>query len=283
MPGSSRRRYGSRNARRRESRRATKIQRVFRGYRVRSAMRSQPSAPVRRNTTAINKLMRKTFPICRYQITDTGVIEAQTHVKLLTQPNNWQECFRTYDVPGEDTPRSYDLSGLQVKWCCQCESAGSGNQWLQIFIVSLKPKTARKVLERTTNLSAMEKGVDYVATDMGSDEPVTLQGEGFYFLNPALYTTHYRSGVRRIGQSTMGADTAVTNIKDSTTRGHANVKFERTIKADEYHENGFRSVDAAHLETRNHLYFVMMSNATDTSGIFLTSNVLITGRQATSQ
>lgn len=260
---------------------AKKIQaRVVRTRRVR---RRSSSKRVRKNTSAINKLMRKTFPICRYQLTDTGVIEAQTHVKLLTQPNNWEECFRTYDVPGEDTPRSYSLSALNIKWCCQCESAGSGNQWVQVFIVSLKPKTARKVLARTTNLSAMEKGVDFVAVDMGSDEPVTLQGEGFYFLNPALYTTHYKSGVRRIGQSTMGADTAVTNIRDSTTRGHASVKFNRELKADEYHETGFRSIDAAHLEPRNHLYFVMMSNASETSGIFLTSNVLITGRQATSQ
>lgn len=260
---------------RRSSRRVGRI--------LRAVHRAEHNQRVRRNTSVVNKLLRKTFPICRYQLTDTGVIEAQTHVKLLTQPSNWVECFRTYDVPGEDTPRSYDLSALAVKWCCQCESSGSGNQWVQIFIVSLKPKTARKVLSRTTNLSNMTNGIDYVATDMGSDEPVTLQGEGFYFLNPALYTTHYRSGVRRIGQSTMGADTAVTNIKDSTTRGTANVKFKRVIKADEYHENGFRSVDAAHLETHNHLYFVMMSNASDTSGIFLTSNVLITGRQATSQ
>ena len=251
--------------------------------RTRRRPRRSTSKRVRKNTSAINKLMRKTMPICRYQITDTGVIEAATHVKLLTQPSNWEECFRTYDVPNEDTPRSYSLSHLNIKWCCQTESSGSGNQWVQCFIVSLKPRTARKVLERTTNLSAMEKGLDYVAVDMGSDEPVTLQGEGFYFLNPALYTTHYRSGVRRIGQSTMGADTAVTNIRDSTTRGHTKVKFNRELKADEYHENGFRNIDAAHLEPRNHLYFVMMSNASDTSGIFLTSNVLITGRQATSQ
>lgn len=245
--------------------------------------RRSTSRRVRKNTSTINKLMRKTFPLCRYYLNDTGVIEAETHVKLLTQPNNWQECFRTYDVPNEDTPRSYSLQNLQLKWACQCESAGSGNQWLQIFIVSLKPKVARKVLERTTNLSAMEVGVDYVKTDMGSDEPVTLQGNGFFYLNPALYTTHYRSGVRRIGQSTMGADTAVTNIRDSTTRGSTLVKFRREIKADEYHEDGFRNIDAAHLEPHNHLYFVMMSNASETSGIFLTSNCLITGRQATSQ
>lgn len=241
------------------------------------------SRQVKRNTSAVTKLMRKTLPICRYYVNDTGVISAKTHVKLLTQPSNWEECFRTYEVPNEDTPRSYSLQHLNIKWACQCESHESGNQWLQIFIVSLKPQTARKVLERTTNLSALEANVDYVKTDMGSNEPVTLQGEGMFFLNPALYTTHYKSGVRRIGQATMGADEPVTNIRDSTTRGTAMVKFPREIKADEYHENGFRNIDAAHLETKNHLYFVMMSNATAESGIFLTSNTLFTGRQATSQ
>lgn len=238
---------------------------------------------VRRNTDAINQLMRKTFPICRYYLNDTTSVNAKLHTKLLTQPTLWQECFRTYQVPDEDVPRSYSLSGLQVKWACQCENSASGNQWLQIFIVSLKPKTARKVLARTSNLGQLESGVDYVETDLGSNEPATGQGNGFYFLNPALYTTHYRSGVRRIGQATMGADTAVTNIGDSTTRGHANIKFNREIKADEYNSNGFRSLDATQLEARNHLYFVMMSNAGEASQIFLTQNTLITGRQATSQ
>lgn len=237
---------------------------------------------VRQNTSNVNKLMRKTLPICRYYLNDTGVIASKTHVKLLTQPSNFEPCFRTFDVPNEDTPRSYSLQHLALKWCVQVESNTSGNTWCQVFVVSLKPRTARKVLERTTNLSNLTAEVDYTDTDMGSSA-LAAQGEGFFYLNPALYTTHYRSGVRRIGESTMGAGTAVTNIRDSTTRGRASIKFQREIKADEYHPNGFRNIDAAHLEPRNHLYFILMSNASETSEVFLTTNVLITGRQATSQ
>ena len=64
----------------------------------------------------------------------------------------------------------------------------------------------------------------------------------------------------------------VTNIRDSTTRGTANVKFKRTIKNDEYAEGGFTAIDAAHMEPRNQLYLVMLSNAQETSEIFLTQN-----------
>lgn len=238
---------------------------------------------VKRNTSVVNKLLRTNFPITQYQHKDNGTVSAATHSFLITQPNNWTECFRSYDVPNEDVPRSYDMSSVKVKWACQCEASSSGNQWISIFIVSLKPKTARKVLERTNNLSGLEKGLDYIAADMGSDEPVTLQGEGFYMLNPNLYNIHYRSGVRRIGQETMGAGEKVTNVRDSTTRGSYTVPFKRTIKNDEYDENGFKAIDAAHLEPRNQLYMLMMSNAQETSQIFLTANYLISGRQATSQ
>lgn len=238
---------------------------------------------VKRNSEVVNKLLRTNLPITRYQATDTGVVTAQVHVNLITQPSAWTEVFRSYQVPDEDVPRSYQMNSLACKWCCQTESSASGNQWLQIFIVSLKPATAAKVIERTTRLSNLTKGLDYAAVDMGSNEPITAQGEGFYFLNPAFYTTHYSSGVRRIGQSTMDADTAVTNIRDSTTRGHANVKFDRVFKNDEYNAAGFRAIGYADVEPRNHLYMVMMSNATETSSIFLTANYIVTGRQATSQ
>ena len=244
--------------------------------------RTKTKKAVRRNTQVINKLLQTTFPVTPYQHTDTGVIEAATHTFLITQPNNWEQCFRSHEQPNTDVPRSYDLRNVKLKWAAQCESASSGNQWLSIFVVSLRPKTARKVLERTTNLSNLEKGLDYIAVDLGSDEPVTLQGEGFYMLNPALYRIHYRSGVRRIGQSTMGADEAVTNVRDSTTRGGWTVPFKRTFKADEYHQDGFRSIDSSHLEPQNQLYMLMLSNASESSGIFLTANYLLTGRQATS-
>ena len=102
-------------------------------------------------------------------------------------------------------------------------------------------------------------------------------------MNPNFYTVHYASGTRRIGQETMGAANEVTNIRDSTTRGSASIKFKRVIRNDEYNENGFKAIDATHLEPRNHLYLVMFSNANETAGVFLTSNTLFTGRMATSQ
>lgn len=54
-----------------------------------------------------------------------------------------------------------------MKWAVQVESNTSGNTWVQVFIVSLKPCTARKVLQRTINLFNFTAEVDYVETDMG--------------------------------------------------------------------------------------------------------------------
>lgn len=235
-----------------------------------------------RNTRAINKLKKNTFPIRRFYETETGTVSTQLHTVLLTQPSKWVACFTTNEVPDNDYPRQYDMSGLRIKWTCQCESDSSGNQWLQMFIVSLKPTVARKVLARTSNLSNMENKVDYIFASAGT--ALAEQGDCLFMLNPAYYTTHYSSGVRRIGQTTMGGTTGnVTNVRDSTTRGTANIKFKRTIKNDEYAEEGFRAIDSAHLEPRNHLYLVMLSNAQSESEIFLSFNNLVTGRCAMPQ
>jgi hypothetical protein len=236
-----------------------------------------------KNTRAIAQLRRNTMPIRRFYDTDSGTISSETHVDLLTQPSNWAECFQSHEVPGTDLPRQYNLTNIRFKWACQCESDASGNQWLQMFLVSLKPKVAAKVIERTTRLSNMENNVDYIKTSAGSTG-AALQGDCLFMLNPAYYTIHYNSGVRRIGQTTMGGTTGnVTNIRDSTTRGTANVKFKKVFKNDEYSEEGFKAIDSAHLEPRNHLYLVMLSNAQETSEIFLTYNCLYTGRCAAPQ
>ena len=236
-----------------------------------------------KNTRAIAQLKRNVMPIRRFYDTDSGTIGSSIHVDLLTAPNNWSDCFMSHDVPGTDLPRQYQLNHIRLKWACQCESNSSGNQWLQIFLVSLKPKVAAKVIERTTRLSAMENEVDYIMTSAGSSG-AALQGDCFFMLNPAYYTTHYASGVRRIGQTTMEGTTGdVTNIRDSTTRGTASIKFKRTLKNDEYNEDGFKAINFSKLEPRNHLYLVMFSNAQETSEIFLTYNALYTGRCAAPQ
>ena len=262
------------------------LQRGRRSAYVRGMRRNRKKSVAKRtreNSKKLAKLTRNTFPVRRFHEQTTGVISNQLHVDLITQPSNWVACFTTNDVPNTDYPRQYDMSGLRLKWACQCESNASGNQWLQIFLVSLKPSVARKVLERTTNLSNMEDKVDYILTEAGSS-PLANQGDCLFMMNPAYYTIHYSSGVRRIGQTTMEGTTGdVTNIRDSTTRGTANIKFKRTFKNDEYAEGGFTAIDSAHLEPRNHLYIVMLSNAQEESQIFFTHNHLITGRCAMPQ
>lgn len=235
---------------------------------------------VRRNTDAISKLMRTNFPLTRYQRTDIGTFDTKIHTNILTAPATWVPCFRSYQVPDEDQPRSFDCMRIQGKWTVQVEDNSEGNAWLQCFVVSLKPKMAAKTLERTTRLSNMTSGLDYTEAAMGSAAGV-VQGHSFFFLNPAMYTTHYSSGVRRIGGTTMGGVES-TNIADSTTMGTYNVKWERTYKNDVYNAAGFRGITTDDIEPKNQLYFVIMSNA-DKNTLFIANNTLITGRQATSQ
>lgn len=224
--------------------------------------------------------MRTNFPLTRYQRTDIGTFSTKVHTNLLTGPATWVPCFRSYQVPDEDVPRSFDCLRIQGKWTVQVEDNSEGNAWLQCFVVSLKPKMAAKTIERTTRLGALTEGLDYTEAAMGSAAGV-VQGHSFFFLNPAMYTVHYASGVRRIGGTTMG-DVESTNIADSTTMGTYNIKWERTFKNDEYNAAGFRGISTADVEPRNHLYFVILSNA-DKNTLFVANNTLITGRQATSQ
>ena len=148
---------------------AGKNRRYKGGYRRRKGSRGKTlKQRTAENTRKINKIARNTFPISRFQITDTGVINSFSHVKLLTQPNNWNDVFRTESVPGTDLPRQYDLTHVKTKWACQTEDSTTGNVWLQIMIVSLKPKTAAKVIERTTRLSNLDENVDYIYVSAGS-------------------------------------------------------------------------------------------------------------------
>lgn len=234
----------------------------------------------KRNSDAISTLMRTSFPITRYQRVDVGTVDAKIHTFLITQPSSFTECFRSYNVPDADVPRSYDMHRVQGKWTVQVESQETGNAWCQCFIVSVKSSVAAKTLARTTRLGALTEGLDYTQAAMGTAGG-SIQGHSFFFLNPALYNVHYKSGVRRLGGTTMGDD-SVTNIRDSTTRGTYNIPWKRTFKNDEYAASGFRAISVGDIEPKNQLYFVMLSNA-DKSELFLAHNALITGRQATSQ
>lgn len=233
------------------------------------------------NTAKINKLTRDLYAWRQYQVTDVGTIGATVHSKLLTQPNAWQAVFQSADIPSGDIPRAYQLSKVHLKYMIQTEDSTSGNMWFQIFVVSLKKKFARQTRERTSNLSSLVEDTDYIASDAGS----AGAGQGLcnFMLNPALYNVHHTSGIRRVGQSTMGADTAVTNIRDSTFFKAVTIPFKRTFKNDSYNASGFTALNGDTIKNDNVLQFIMLSNSGVVSQTFLSTNAQFIGRTVAGQ
>lgn len=213
----------------------------------------------KKNTKAIKQLKSVGFQYCPFYKA-VGESFSGIHGNLLTQPNNWEQCFRTQDVPDADMPRQYHLKSVNVTWSVQAETTETGNLWVQIFAVSLKNKTAAQVIERTTRLSNLSEGLDYIAAPAGSS--LSAQGYWAHKLNPALYTVHYQTQ-RRVGQVTMD-DIQTTNIRDSTTTGRFTVKFPRIFKNDQTDDSGFKGLSFDDMEPRQHLYLLAMTNASST-------------------
>ena len=213
----------------------------------------------KKNTKAIKQLKSVGFQYCPFY---KAVSESFSgiHGNLLTQPNNWEQCFRTHEVADADLPRQYHLKSVNVTWSVQAETTETGNLWVQIFAVSLKNKTAAQVIERTTRLSNLTEDLDYISAPAGTS--LAQQGYWAYKLNPALYTVHYQTQ-RRVGQVTMD-DVQITNIRDSTTSGRFTVKFPRIFKNDQTDDNGFKGLSFDDMEPRQHLYLLAMTNASST-------------------
>jgi hypothetical protein len=148
--------------------------------------------------------------------------------------------------------------------------------WFQVFIVSLKKKFARQTRERTSNLSSLIEDTDYIASDAGSSG--AGQGLCNFMLNPALYKVHHTSGMRRVGQSTMDADTAVTNIRDSTYMRTLSIPFKRTFKNDSYEATGFTALNGDTIKNDNILQLIMLSNSGVLSQTFISMNAQFIGR-----
>lgn len=230
---------------------------------------------VKKNTKDIKQLQSAGFQYVPFQNTISETTDAAIHTHLLTQPSNWEQIFRGYEVPDDALPRQYTMKSISINWFAQCENSEVGNLWLQVMVVSLKSKKAAQVIERTTRLSNMTENLDYVSQAAGTG--LALQGNMGYKLNPNLYTVHYNSGQRRIGQATMGADQQVTNINNSTTRGACNIKFPRVFKNDEHSDAGFKDLGFAEIEPNQHLYLIYFSN---TSGDIVTGGELFTSHRA---
>lgn len=213
-----------------------------------------------KNTKDIKLLKSVGFQYAPFQLKEAGTITAYLHTTLLTAPNNWGGIFRMHGVSNDDLPRQYHLKTVNVNWAAQCEAADVGNLWLQVMVVSLKSKMANQVSARTTRLTSLTEGLDYVSQSAGTT--FSLQGDFGYKLNPNLYTVHYNSGQRRIGEATMGPpSTDVTNINNGTTQGNCTVKFPRTFKNDETDDAGFKGLTYQTIEPKQQLYSIVFSNS----------------------
>ena len=218
------------------------------------------TAIVKKNSKDIKLLKSVGFQYAPFQQKESGTITSYLHTSLISAPNNWGGIFRMHGVSAEDLPRQYNLKSVGVNWIAQCESDAVGNLWVQVMMVSLKPKMAAQVIQRTTRLTNLTENLDYAATDAGTT--FALQGDCGYKLNPDLYTVHYNSGQRRIGEATMAIPaTEVTNINNGTTMGGCNIKFPRKYKNDETSSSGFKELTYATIEPRQHLYCMVFSNS----------------------
>lgn len=212
------------------------------------------------NTKDIKMLKSVGFQYAPFQFKESGTLTSYLHASLLTAPNNWGGIFRMHGVSDADLPRQFHLKSVSVNWIAQCESAQVGNLWLQVMVVSLKRKMAAQVIQRTTRLTNFTEGLDYTSQSAGTT--FALQGDCGYKLNPDLYTVHYHSGQRRIGEATMAIPaTEVTNINNGTTTGSCVVKFPRIFKNDETADSGFKGLNYAKIEPRQQLYTLVFSNS----------------------
>jgi hypothetical protein len=241
-----------------------------RTYSFNAKKKTTPTKQVKKNTKDIKLLKSVGYQYAPFQLREAGTISSYLHASLLTAPNNWGGIFRMSGVSNEDLPRQFNMKSVNVNWVAQVESSDVGNLWLQVMVVSLKAKTAAQVIQRTTRLSNLSEGVDY--TNQSAGTTFALQGNLGYKLNPQLYTVHYHSGQRRIGEATMGTTaTEVTNINNGTTMGSCTVKFPRKFKNDETSNAGFKELNYEKIEPRQHLYLLVFSN---TSGSVVTGGEL---------
>lgn len=240
---------------------AGKIYRVKTKYRRRKPKtKSKQMSQTKKNTKDIKTLKAVGFQYAPFQFKESGVLTSYLHASLLTAPNNWGGIFRMHGVSSDDLPRQYNMKSVNVNWIAQCESADVGNLWLQVMVVSLKNKMAAQVIQRTTRLTSFTEGLDYTSQSAGTT--FALQGDCGYKLNPDLYTVHYHSGQRRIGEATMAIPaTEVTNINNGTTTGSCTIKFPRKFKNDETSSAGFKQLNYQTIEPRQHLYLLCFSNA----------------------
>lgn len=146
----------------------------------------------KRNRKDIKKLKSVGFQYIPFSHALSETVSDAIHPHLLTEPDQWTQIFRGYDVPSTSLPRQYTMKSISINWFAQCENPEVGNLWLQVMVVSVKSKMAAQVLTRTAGLTQLTQNLDYVNQTAGTTG--SLQGEMGYKFNPNLYTVHYNSG-----------------------------------------------------------------------------------------
>ena len=248
--------------------------------RRRAPRRESTAQRAKRNTRAIAKLARAVTTYRQYQNQNQGTIGAELHADLITQPTAWTSVFQSNATPAADVPRQYNLNNVHCNLLVQTESESTGNVHFQLFIVSLRKKFAQQTRERVGDgLGSMAVGEDYLRIAAGTVGGV-VQGFCGFYLNPALYRTHWTSGPQRIGQTTMGGtDGNVTNIRDSTYQKRVTLPFKRTFKVAEHRSDGYKSLQPDEVKNENMLYMVMLSNSGTTSETFIAFNYFLNGTE----
>lgn len=241
--------------------------------------RKTVAAATKSNSKAIRKIQSELYAWRQYQVLDLDTVGQEVSTDFITVPNTWTGIFQSQHDSFSEIPRQYLSKNIRFRYIIQCEDSTVGNLYFCVFIVSLKSKYARQVRERTSNLTTLTHGDDFARSGAGT--VAASQGTTNWILNPAYYKIHHTSGVRRIGQETMGAATPVSNIRDSTYIREGIIPFKRKFKVGEHESNGFLGLDADNVSNSNAMFMILLSNAGATVGehsIFKSFNYVIQGQ-----
>lgn len=229
----------------------------------------------KQNTKAIARINKDLYAYRQYQLTSSGVIQSNLHVERIIDPQAWGKIFQS---TGDTEPvREFMLNQIKVKYAFQCENDATGNLWFQMWIVKLRPKYARQLREDTGDIFNLVNGEHYIRTVAGTHSGV-LEGFCNFMLNPAVFKVCCTTGQQRLGQTIMGGDNTVTNIRDSTHQGMRYITHKRKIKSSEHLTNGFLDLPEEQINDNTAMYTIILSNAGVTSGLFRSINYQFNGR-----
>lgn len=234
------------------------------------------SKRVNKNTQAIAKLARQLHTKRSFSKDNTSIIQSYTYVTRLVTPSTWANVFNTYaDVNRTSVGTSYTMRSINLRYLCQPEDvlAGTTDGFYQLFVVSLKPQHARQF--RSDGYQNLVNTYHYERVALDSVGGLN-SGYGLYMLNKDIFTIHHHSGVRRFTNTT-AIGTPITNARDATSFGYANIKWNHTLTCKDAAPGGFDHYTAAEVPDNQQLYVIVLSNASAEAPLFTAMNSIING------